>query len=77
MDNNVIDEDNDLNPKSQIWRPGVDKLEEGESLEYDPSAYIMYHALRSEWPCLSFDFIKDDLGDGRQRVRILFLFDII
>ena len=54
----------------QVWRPGVDRLEEGETLEYDPSAYVMYHSLRTEWPCLSFDFLRDNLGEGRQRVRI-------
>lgn len=52
----------------QVWRPGVDKLEDGEDLEYDPSAYIMYHSMQTEWPCLSFDFLKDTLGDNRQRV---------
>ena len=36
-------------------------------LEYDPTAYIMYHSLKTEWPCLSFDIIKDNLGDNRQR----------
>jgi ribosome assembly protein RRB1 len=51
----------------QVWRPNVDKLEEGEALEYDPSAYVMYHSFRTEWPCLSFDFLKDTLGDNRQR----------
>lgn len=51
----------------QVWRPGVDRLEDGETLDYDPSAYIMYHALSTEWPCLSFDIMRDTLGDGRQR----------
>src|SRR5688572_16334318 len=36
------------NVPKQVWRPGVDKLEEGETLEYDPSAYVMYHSLRTE-----------------------------
>ncbi len=53
-----------------VWRPGVDKLEDDEELEYDPSAYVMYHSIQTEWPCLSFDFIRDDFGNHRQRVRI-------
>lgn len=52
----------------QVWRPGIDVLPEGEDLEYDPSAYIMYHSMQTEWPCLSFDFIRDNLGDARHRV---------
>ena len=52
----------------QVWKSGVQKLEDIEDLEYDPSAYIMYHAMQTEWPCLSFDFLKDDLGDTRHRV---------
>lgn len=54
----------------QVWRSGVQKIEDIEDLEYDPSAYIMYHSMQTEWPCLSFDFIKDDLGDNRQRVSV-------
>ena len=52
----------------QVWKAGVEKLEDIEELEYDPSAYIMYHSMQTEWPCLSFDLLKDDLGDTRQRV---------
>jgi ribosome assembly protein RRB1 len=52
---------------TRVWRPGVDQLPEGEELEYDPSAYILYHSLRTEWPCLSFDVMKDSLGDSRSR----------
>ena len=60
------EEEVDEAPK-HVWRPGIDKIEEGEELEYDPSAYIMYHSLRTEWPCLSFDILKDNLGENRQR----------
>jgi hypothetical protein len=55
-------------PAKQVWRPGIDQIPEGEELEYDPSAYIMYHSMRTEWPCLSFDVIRDTLGDNRLRV---------
>ena len=61
------DEEANKGGNKQVWRPGVDKLEDGETLDYDPSAYIMYHSMTAEWPCLSFDFMKDGLGDGRQR----------
>ncbi|KAI8866870.1 WD40 repeat-like protein [Ramicandelaber brevisporus] len=34
-------------------------------LEVDNSAYVMLHSMGMEWPALSFDFIKDKLGDNR------------
>ena len=62
------DQENDEQKQNrQTWRPGIDRLPEGEELEYDPSAYVMYHSLKTEWPCLSFDIVKDNLGDNRQR----------
>ena len=59
--------------QKDVWRPGVDKLEEDEELEYDPSAYVMYHSIQTEWPCLSFDFIQDDFGNNRQRFPLSML----
>ena len=32
----------------------------------------MYHALQSEWPCLSFDIIPDKLGVNRTKVSLSF-----
>lgn len=49
------------------WRPGLDAMGEGEVLEYDPSAYVMYHAMNVDWPCLSFDTVPDKLGASRSR----------
>lgn len=50
----------------QSWHPLMG-VPSGEPLEMDPSAYKMYHTLSPEWPALSFDFLKDDIGDARQR----------
>jgi ribosome assembly protein RRB1 len=50
----------------QSWHPLMGVPNE-EPLEMDPSAYKMYHTLTPEWPALSFDFLRDDLGDARQR----------
>lgn len=53
--------------QTRVWKAGVDELPEGEELEYDSTAYHMYHSLRPEWPCLSFDIIRDKLGTNRSR----------
>lgn len=44
---------------------GRDKLEAGQSLAPDPSAYVLLHALQSDWPCLSLDVVPDQLGSSR------------
>jgi len=36
-------------------------------LEYDNTAYEMYHTLQLEWPCLSFDIIPDKMGVQRTK----------
>lgn len=47
---------------TKVWQPGVDKLEEGEELQCDPSAYNSLQAFHIGWPCLSFDVVRDSLG---------------
>lgn len=54
----------DLDQRTFI--PGRDKLAAGESLSPDSSAYQMLHTLTTTWPCLSFDIVRDFLGDNRK-----------
>jgi len=61
------EQESEQTPTIGVWRPGIDKLKEGEVLEYDPTAYVMLHQLKMEWPCLSFDIIPDKLGFQRTR----------
>jgi len=44
-----------------------EEMKEGEVLDYDSSAYDMFHQLQVEWPCLSFDIWPDSLGLNRTK----------
>ena len=46
--------------------PGRHQLEAGQTLAPDLSAYELLHTLEPTWPCLSFDIVKDNLGDSRK-----------
>ena len=46
-------------------------------MDYDNSAYRMYHRLNVEWPCLSFDVVADNLGNNRSRVGLLSMIHLI
>ncbi|KAL3474776.1 WD40-repeat-containing domain protein [Aspergillus californicus] len=50
----------------QTFIPGRTKLAPGEVLSPDPSTYDMLHTLSTPWPCLSFDVVRDSLGDSRK-----------
>lgn len=50
----------------QTFIPGRNKLQAGESLAPDTSAYEMLHTMSTTWPCLSFDIVRDSLGDSRK-----------
>ena len=51
--------------RPEVWRPGVDGMDEDEELEYDPTVYDCLHAWSLEWPCLSFDVVRDELVEDR------------
>ncbi|RLN83209.1 hypothetical protein BBO99_00002316 [Phytophthora kernoviae] len=55
------EEDSDKSVK-KVFMPGVDKLQDDEVLDYDSSAYDMYYAMTAEWPSLSIDVVRDNLG---------------
>ncbi|KAI1763060.1 WD40 repeat-like protein [Hypoxylon sp. FL1150] len=46
---------------------GRNKLESGQHLAPDTTTYEMLHNLSTPWPCLSFDIIRDSLGDKREK----------
>ena len=50
----------------QTFIPGRHKLKAGEALAPDPSAYDLLQSLTTTWPCLSFDILRDNLGDKRK-----------
>ncbi|EPQ60500.1 glutamate-rich WD repeat containing [Gloeophyllum trabeum ATCC 11539] len=54
-------------PAKDVYIPGTHVLGEDEVLEPDDSVYEMRHSLKVYWPCLSFDVLRDNLGDERQR----------
>lgn len=61
------DEEEEVEAPAKVWRPGVDPINEGEELDYDCNAYEMMYRLNVEWPCLSFDVMRDKLGFQRQK----------
>ena len=61
-------EESEEKPRApDVFIPGVHQLGKDEVLEADDSVYIMRHPLNVDWPCLSFDILRDSLGDERQR----------
>ncbi|KAF7311091.1 Ribosome assembly protein rrb1 [Mycena chlorophos] len=63
----AIEEEDAPPAASDVFIPGKHKLEPGEEMEPDDSVYLMRHTLLVDWSCLSFDILRDNLGDERQR----------
>lgn len=54
-------------PPSETYLPTSRALLPGETLEPDHSVYLGLHRLAYNWPCLSFDILRDSLGWERSR----------
>ena len=60
---------NQDNEEQMAWFPQQkEDLEEKEDMKYDKSAYNVLFEFHTEWPCLSFDIIPDNLGAVRTSV---------
>jgi len=60
----IDDDDEEEEPKHETYLPGKE-IGENEVLVVDNSAYEMLYTMNVEWPCLSFDFLNDNLGVNR------------
>lgn len=56
----------DIDSPEQTFIPGRSTLQPGQSLAPDTSTYEMLHTFSTTWPCLSFDIVRDNLGDDRK-----------
>ncbi|KAH7885979.1 WD40-repeat-containing domain protein [Phlebopus sp. FC_14] len=63
----AIEESEDQQPAPVPFIPGAHVLGQDEVLEPDDSVYVMRHSMNVTWPCLSFDVLRDNLGDERQK----------
>ena len=63
----AIEESEQPDPPAEAYIPGTHVLGKDETLEADDSVYIMRHVMKVTWPCLSFDVLRDNWGDQRQR----------
>lgn len=69
----AVEEEEDENapqPAPVVYIPGRHKLAKDEILEADQSVYIALHPMSVNWPCLSFDVLRDNLGDERSRFPV-------
>lgn len=63
----AIEDSEETAPAPEVFIPGTRELAKDEVLEADDSVYEMRHSMNVNWPCLSFDVLRDSLGDQRQR----------
>lgn len=63
------DQEEEREEEARPFILGIDELPEGHILEADDSLYIMRHDFNLDGEsCFSFDILRDNLGDERQRL---------
>lgn len=69
------DDDEEAGEDARVFRTDRgDALEEGQQLAYSNKAYDSFFQLRTEYPCLSFDIVRDNLGAGRTAYPLTMFF---
>jgi ribosome assembly protein RRB1 len=63
----AIEDSEEPQDAPDVFIPGSRELAKDEVLEVDDSVYEMRHSMNVNWPCLSFDVLRDSLGEQRQR----------
>ncbi|KAL0484816.1 ribosome assembly protein rrb1 [Acrasis kona] len=58
------EEESEINANIKIWRPDM-AIKPSEKLQFSNSAYTMFYTVNVDWPALSFDILRDDLGYQR------------
>lgn len=66
-------ESNAMDIDKATFIPGRHKLDPGQTLAPDLSTYELLHTLEPKWPSLSFDVIRDELGDNRKTYPVSLL----
>eukprot|EP01083_Nonionella_stella_P101070 286046_1 len=61
------DEPTEMKVDKRVWMGDEDMLDEKEEMLHDMSAYVALHSMNVEWPSLSFDIVRDNLGEFRKR----------
>ena len=59
----------DVHDASEVYLP-FKPMDKDQVLMPDLSTYDMLHSMSVQWPFLSFDVIKDQLGEERRNVRL-------